>query len=260
MTAVTTDLRLSAGRQVRGVIRQPWLTAISMIQPVIWLLIFGSLFGSITKIPGFEGGDNYIVFLAPGVVVLTSLYAGGWSGMYMIIDMDSGMLDRMLASPMKRVAIMAGPLLEQAVVSFAQSALIMVLALLTGARFHGGIPGYFVMLLAVILLSTGIGALSNALALGVRTISALVTAVQFLILPLTFMSSSYMQLNLAPGWIRTIARGNPVDWTVSAARNALVATDPDWSLVGRHLAYLAVFAAVCLWAATGSFRAYIRSQ
>jgi ABC-2 type transport system permease protein len=260
MTTLTTDLRLSSGRQIRGVIRQPWLTGISMIQPVIWLLIFGSLFGAVTKIPGFDAVGGYTVFLAPGVVVLTALYAGGWSGMYMIIDMESGVLDRLLTSPMNRLAVLAGPLLEQAVVTVAQSALIMVLALAVGARFPGGVIGYLVMLAAVILLSSGIGALSNALALKVRTISALVTAVQFLILPLTFMSGAYMQLNLAPHWMRIVAKGNPVDWTVSAARSALVSQHPDWDLIGRHLGYLAVFTMICLWLATRTFRSYLRSQ
>jgi ABC-2 type transport system permease protein len=190
---------------------------------------------------------------------MTGLYAGGWNGMYTIIDIDNGLLDRLLASPIQRLAILLGPLAQQAVVVLAQSVLILGLAWVKGVSFAGGVPGYLVMLVSVALLSCLIGALSNALAVIVRKINVLVVAVQFLVLPLTFTSSAYMQLNLAPGWIQAVSKVNPLNWSVEAAREALGAS-PDWGQIGLYLGMLVVLLGFALWAATRAFRSYLRSQ
>jgi ABC-2 type transport system permease protein len=70
-------------RSVRALLRQPAYVAITLIQPVIWLLLFGALFKSVVRIPGF-GTASYITFLTPGVVVMTALFSSGWSGMTFI--------------------------------------------------------------------------------------------------------------------------------------------------------------------------------
>jgi ABC-2 type transport system permease protein len=249
---------LSSARHIRGVIRSPWTTIISLVQPIVWLLIFGSLFSAVSRIPGFTGG-MYLAFLTPGVLAMTGLYAGGWNGMYTIIDIDNGLLDRLLASPMQRLAILLGPLAQQAVVVLAQSILILCLAWVKGVSFAGGLPGYLVMLLSVALLSCLIGALSNALAIIVRKINILVVAVQFLVLPLTFTSSAYMQLDLAPGWIQAVSKVNPLNWSVEAAREALQGS-PNWGQIFLYLGMLLALLVFALWIATRAFQRYLRSQ
>lgn len=255
---LTSAIWLSSTRQVRSVIRAPWTTLVSLVQPIVWLLIFGSLFSAVSRIPGFSGG-MYLAYLTPGVLAMTGLYAGGWSGMYTIIDIDAGLLDRLLASPMQRIAILIGPLAQQAAVVFVQSLLILCLAWFQGATFGGGFTGYVVMLFAVALLSCLVGALSNALALIVRRINVLVVAVQFLVLPMTFTSSAYMQLNLAPEWIQAVSTFNPLNWAVVAARDALQA-NTNWSEVGANLGLLALLLAFSMWVATRCFRVYLKSQ
>ena len=75
--------------------------AISLVQPVIWLLLFGALFKRVVEIPGFHGG-SYIEFLTPGVVVMTAISSAGWNGMAFIEDMQRGVMDRFLVSPVWR--------------------------------------------------------------------------------------------------------------------------------------------------------------
>ena len=81
-------------RHLMALWRQPWWIAVSLVQPVIWLLLFGALFKSVTDIPGF-GSTNYIQFLAPGVVVMTAFFGAGWTGMPVIDDINRG-VDRPL--------------------------------------------------------------------------------------------------------------------------------------------------------------------
>jgi ABC-2 type transport system permease protein len=106
-----------------------------------------------------------------------------------------------------------------------------------------------VLLLVAALLAAAFASLSNALGLLARQRESLIGAVSLLLLPLTFLSSALMQLSLAPGWIGTVAKFNPVDWAAVAAR------DPELLRIGL-LAALTVFSA---WLATRAFALYQRS-
>ena len=99
-----------------ALVRQPAFLVITLIQPMIWLLLFGELFSPVVEIPGFDGGGgSYLEFLTPGVVVMTALFSGGWAGTVYIEDMNRGVMDRLLASPVRRGALMNGTLVYQSV-------------------------------------------------------------------------------------------------------------------------------------------------
>ena len=96
-------------RQLLALWRQPWFVAITLVQPMIWLLLFGALFKKVVEIPGFHGG-SYIDFLTPGIVVMSALFSAGWHGMAWINAIDRGIMDRFLVSPVSRFALIAsGP-------------------------------------------------------------------------------------------------------------------------------------------------------
>jgi ABC-2 type transport system permease protein len=244
-------------RRLRTIIRQPWYLAITLVQPVIWLLLFGALFKRVVDIPGFKGG-SYIDFLTPGIVVMTALFSSGWSGMGMLNDLERGVLDRFLVSPVRRWPLIAGPLFQLAIVVVIQSTIVMALGLLVGASFPGGLPGALVLVAVSVLLGASLGGISNGLALLARREETLIAAVNFIVLPLTFLSATFMQENLIPAWIREVARFNPVNWAVQAGRSALSAS-PDWTMVATRCAWLAVLALLCGWFATRAFRSYQRS-
>ncbi|HYB24360.1 MAG TPA: ABC transporter permease, partial [Solirubrobacteraceae bacterium] len=94
-------------RGVRVLVRQPAYLGITLTQPIIWLLLFGALFKAIATIPGFRGG-SYIDFLTPGIVVMLAISSAGWTGMGFIEDINGGVMDRMLTSPVWRGALNAG--------------------------------------------------------------------------------------------------------------------------------------------------------
>lgn len=245
------------GRSLRALRRQPVFVVITLVQPIMWLLLFGALFKSVTDIPGFAGG-SYLEFLTPGVIVMTALFSSGWAGTTYIEDMGRGVMDRLLTSPVRRGAIMAGTLANQSLTTIVQTLVVLIVATIAGARFDGGAAGVGVTVLAAVLIAVIFAGLSNAVALLVRQQEALIGVSQLLSLPLPFLSSALMDTRLAPGWVRTVARGNPVDWAVRASREALSAT-PEWGVVAPRLALLAVVALVMSALATQAFRAYQRS-
>lgn len=246
-------------RAIRSLLRQPAYAAMTLVQPMIWLLLFGQLFTSVVEIPGFTGGSgSYLAFLTPGVVVMTALFSSGWAGTVYIEDMNRGVMDRLLASPVRRGAMMIGTLAYQGVTTVVQTLVVIAIALAAGARFAGGAVGVLVTVLAAVLISTVIASLSNALALLLRQQEALIGISQFLVLPLQFVSSAVMDTSLAPHWLQTVARYNPVDWAVVASRQALSA-GADWSAVWSRIGLLVALALVMAWLATRAFGSYQRS-
>jgi ABC-2 type transport system permease protein len=175
-----------------------------------------------------------------------------------IDDMKSGVMDRMLASPVWRGSLNVGNLVYAAMVTVIQSLIIVGVGLAIGARFHDGVGGVALLILIACLLTTGFAALSNALALVVRQEETLIATVTSIILPLTFLSSTFMQPQLVPGWIREVSRYNPVNWAAQAGRSAAI-DNTNWSLVGTRVALLAGLMLVATFLATRAFRAYQRS-
>lgn len=257
MTAALAQTRSMTLRHLRELWRQPWYVAITLVQPIVWLLLFGALFERVVQIPGFGGGD-YVDFLTPGIVVMTALFTAGWLGMGVIEDLNRGVMDRFLVSPVSRGSLIAGRLGQLAITIAIQSVIVVGLGVAVGARFGGGIAGVAVLIAASVLLAWAVGALSIALALVARQEETLIGAVQFVVLPATFLSAGLMKQDLAPGWVQAVARFNPVNWAVDAGRTTL-GTGVDWGLVLTRLGLLSLLALLCGWVATRAFRAYQRS-
>lgn len=256
MTALADTWALTV-RDLLRLWRQPWFIAIVLVQPVIWLLLFGALFERTVDIPGFAS-DSYIEFLAPGVIVMTAFFSAGWSGMGMIQDYDRGILDRFLSSPVKRVALVAGPLMQNALVILVQSVIIVVLALILGASFPNGVLGVLALIVISSILGAGFGALSNGLGLVFLKEDSLIATMVFLQLPLTFLSGAFMQEDLQPGWMQTVSDFNPVNWAIEAGRNVAM-EDIDWTLVLTRTGLLVAFLIAAGVFATRVFRTYQRS-
>lgn len=244
-------------RHLMALWRQPWWIAISLGQPVVWLLLFGALFQTVTDIPGFDS-DNYIQFLAPGVVVMTAFFGAGWTGMPVIEDIERGVIDRFLVSPARRPSLVGGRLASSAVVITIQSLIIIGLALIAGASFDNGVLGVAVLLAVSIVISAAFGSLSVGLALLTRREETLIAIVQAVLLPLSFMSVTFMQKSLMPDWMQTVSDFNPINWAVEAGREA-VSASPDWGSVAGKSGLLIAFALLCGFFAMRAFRTYQRS-
>jgi ABC-2 type transport system permease protein len=244
-------------RYIRALLRQPAWVGISLLQPVIWLLLFGALFKRTADIPGFTGG-SYIEFLAPGVVVMLAISSAGWVGMGFIEDINRGTMDRLLVSPIWRGALNLGSVAQSVLSIVIQSLIVIGLSLAVGAHFHNGLAGVAVLVAVAGLLGAVFASLSNGVAVLTRQRETLIGIVTMVTLPLTFLSSALMQQSLLPGWIRWTARFNPVNWAAEAGRSAAEA-NPDWGLIGTRVGFLALLLVASAAFATRAFNAYQRS-
>jgi ABC-2 type transport system permease protein len=244
-------------RGLRALARQPAYLVITLIQPIIWLLLFGALFKAVSRIPGFTGG-SYVDYLTPGVVVMLAVSSAGWTGMGFIEDINGGVMDRVLATPVWRGALNAGSVLGSVITIVIQTVVIVLLSLALGASYHGGVGGVLILIVVAALLGATFASLSNGVALLTRQRETLIGAVSMFILPLTFLSSALMQASLMPTWIRDVAKFNPVNWAVTAGRSAAI-RKIDWGVVLGRTGLLLALAALAGTFATRALRTYQRS-
>jgi ABC-2 type transport system permease protein len=244
-------------RHLLALWRQPWWIAISLAQPITYLVLYGQLFNRIVELPGFHA-KNYMTFVTPGIVIMMSIFGGGWNGMGIIMELDNGVMDRFLVSPVSRFAIIGGRLIQMSIILVVQTTIIVALGVLLGARFDGGIVGLLVLVVSAVLLAVPFGALSNAMGLVLRRTESVIGASNFILLPMIFLSSVFMAPGLMPSWIQHVARFNPVGWAVVAARSAM-SVQPEWGLIATNLALLVTLTCFSSWVATKAFRSYQRS-
>jgi ABC-2 type transport system permease protein len=243
-------------RQTRNLQREPVWVVMLVIQPIVWLLLYGQLFSRVAALRG--GTSTYIEFLAPGIICMNAFFGGSWAGMAMITDLDRHVVDRFLASPASRLSIVLSQVVRAGIIADVQALILLGIGYALGVRVHGGFLGWLVVLAAAALLAMVFGGISNGVALLVRQEASMIATAQFVSLPLMFLSSILIAQQAMPPWMQTAARYNPVDWGVRAARNAVV-LGGDWGKTGVYLALLVAAAAVTTAFATWTFRVYQRS-
>ena len=214
-------------RQLKALLRQPAVLVITLVQPVVWLFLFGNLFRRVVELPGFDT-TSYLDYLVPGVVVMNAVSSNMWAGMGTIEEIERGTLNRFLTAPVSRGAIMNANVITQALSTAFQSLVIVLLGWAAGAHYPGGVAGPVALIVASVLLGTVFSALSNVLGMTLRQRESIIGLSVFLLLPLTFLSTAFMASGLMPGWMRAVAAANPVNWALDAARGTLAA-DPDWA-------------------------------
>jgi ABC-2 type transport system permease protein len=189
---------------------------------------------------------------------MLAVFSAGWSGMGFVEDIQGGVMNRMLASPVWRGALNAGSVAYGAFAVILQALLVVGLALILGADFKGGVGGVVVMLVIAALLAATVASLSNAIGLVGRQRETVIGAVSFVQLPLIFLSTGMMQKSLLPEWMQTVAKFNPVNWAVVAARSAAM-EKTDWGLVASRIGLLIALMLVAGFVAERAFVKYQRS-
>jgi ABC-2 type transport system permease protein len=245
------------GRQVRNLMREPIWIALLLIQPLIWLLLYGQLFRRVTHLGGF-GTLSYIAFLAPAIVVMNAFFAGTWSGMAMIFDLEHAVVERFLATPVSRLAIVLSQIVRSAISGAIQAVVILLVALGLGVHVFQGFAGWIVVIGASMLVNAAFSGMSHGIALLTRRESTMIAIANFIGLPLLFVSSTLVAQAQMPHWMQVASRFNPVDWGVKAARE-VVLPHTDWVSVGAHCGYLLALTAALTGFATWAFRAYQRT-
>jgi ABC-2 type transport system permease protein len=200
---------------------------VSLVQPIIFLVLFTEVFGNVAGGAVNRGipGVSYETYLVPAIAIQVALAAAITSGVGLVNDIENGMFEKVLVTPMNRTAVFLGKTAAEMFRIAVQIAIILLLGLVLGADIATGVPGAIGVILVGIVFSLWFVAFSNALAILTRDQESTIIGANLLQFPLLFLSSAFLPLDALPGWIQTFARLNPVTYGVDAARSLVVGED-----------------------------------
>lgn len=205
-------------RQLKRYIRSKSRIVGSIGQPLLFLVALGFGLGPIFQ---RAGNGNYIDFLAPGVIAQGILFTAIFSGIELIWDRQFGFLKETLVAPVSRFEIMLGRTLGGATIAFFQGLIIFVLTLIIGFRpvsLTGVLLAFFLMFLIALLFT----ALGTAIASSIDDFQGFQLIMNFLVLPLFFLSGALFPLKSAPEFLKIISAVDPLSYGVDGLRDALI--------------------------------------
>jgi|NOAtaT_6_FD_contig_123_76094_length_3779_multi_8_in_2_out_0_7 ABC-2 type transport system permease protein len=223
VTALTTRLFI----QLR---RRPTTLIAGVLQPLMWLLLFGALFSGLPK--GLVGdGQTYVQFLAAGIIVFTAFSSALNSGLPMLFDREFGFLNRILVAPLvSRFSIIAASAIFIIALSMVQTLAIVSVSGLMGAGLPS-LSGLAVMSLILMLLIVDFTMLSLGLAFAMPGHQEMLAFIFLVNLPLMFSSTALAPLAFMPTWLQWIASLNPLSWAIEPIRYVYSHSTWSWDSV-----------------------------
>lgn len=203
-------------RESMQLVRDPLSAVFAILQPVVFLALFGPLLDSSLATGMFEGESTWQWFV-PGILVMLVVFGTAGTGYTLQTELTTGSFDRMLVAPLSRGAIFIGRSLRELAPLVIQASLIILVMIPFGFKLHP-LPAMLGLLLLGVF-GIGMGGLSNALAIATRKSEWLFWSVQTTLqFPLVILSGMLLPLEVAPGWLQAVAAFNPLKYVVDAER------------------------------------------
>ena len=256
MAGLVSETTAVFSRWIRKTLRRPPFLFFSLVQPIIWFVLFTQAFSSIANIPSFSlmtGTSNYITFFSAAVVIQTVITSAMQSGMGIVQDIESGYLDKMRVAPIHRSAILLGKGMSDAVRMVIQVLVILGIGLALGVTIATGVVGVLLLLLIAAGFGLAWSGISNAIALATKNSELTLMISLLTTFPLLFLSTAMMPKAFLPGWVQTVATYNPVSYLADGLHSIII-TGYDWTAIGYTFAVIVIVGAVTVSAATMMFR------
>ncbi|MEV0617406.1 ABC transporter permease [Nonomuraea sp. NPDC050404] len=210
------DTGVVFGRYLRATLRSKTNLLFGMLQPLLFLALFGPL---LTRLDFGTGGSSWQM-LVPGVLIQLALLGGTFVGLGLLMDRNLGIIDRMRVTPVHPLALLLGRTLCDVVQLLAQSVLLVLLGLVLGLR--APLAGVVIGLAFVGVLAGALSALSYGLAMNIATPPEFAAIANTAGMPLMLLSGLLLPMSLAPGWLDVVSRVVPLRYTVDAVREAFL--------------------------------------
>jgi ABC-2 type transport system permease protein len=248
-----TQLRLLWWRKMLETLRNPIWVVMGLTTPLLYLVCFAPVLDSLAGAPGFRHGSVLDTFL-PGILALMAFTAGTGAGWLVIAELQTGVVERLQVTPVRRLPLLAGPVLRDIVTFLVPAGVVIGVSL--PLDYHPDALGTVVLLGLLCLVVATTSAWSAALGFTLRDIGGLAAVVTGLQLPLVLLSGILLPLSLAPGWLRAVAHADPLYYVVRAARDLSHGAVGNASVAVGCLVMVVLTAVTLTWAV----RAYRTDQ
>jgi ABC-2 type transport system permease protein len=211
---VLTELEL---RKIRHDSTQVW---VRLIQPTLWLLVFGSALSKVRLIP--TGNYTYLQYLTPGVLAQSVIFVAIFYGINVVWERDLGQLNKLLSTPTSRSAIVLGKAFSAGVRGIFQAVAILVLALVMRVHLNLNPLNILGVFVVVVLFGMAFASMSMALASVFRSRERMMGIGQAITMPLFFASNAIYPASIMPFWLQGLIKVNPLSYVVDALRGLLL--------------------------------------
>ena len=246
------------GRWMNHLKREPFNIMFTLVQPVLWMVFFGTLMRGARFASLGEKGVDYPQYMSAGILTFTIYGNAMAGGIPMLFDRENGFLTRLLAAPISRGSIIMGRFLFVELVALAQTLVILGIAMLMGVNIATGIWGVLGILVFGALLGLGLTAISLALAFKLTRHGSFFMILGTLSLPLLFTSNALAPMTAdTPAWLRAVASVNPISFCADAMRQFMINADAwklEWTGLGLNFGALVLFDVLLLWWASRVMR------
>jgi len=202
-------------RSLRYTLRNPVYVIFGLVQPLLYLALFGPLLSKLSGAPGFTAGATWSVFV-PGLLVQQAVFSSIFVGMGILADSRSGALDRMAVSQADPLGLILGRVGRDVTVLMFQSLTLLIGAFIAGLRTS--ITGLLLALVMLAVTGVAVAAFSYGMALRLRSEQALAQVINTVTLPVVLLSGVLLPMTLAPVWLSTLSKLNPLSHIVTGAR------------------------------------------
>jgi ABC-2 type transport system permease protein len=217
MSTLLRDTGIVFARAMRLSLRNPTWLVISLMQPVLYIVLFGPL---LEPLSGQLGAGNAYQIFVPGILVQLGMFGALFVGFGLIAEWRAGVIESQRVTPASRTALLLGRVLRDVVVLLVQGALLVLVSIPFGLR--APVLGVVLTLLVVALLGAALAAVSYALALTLKSEDAFAPLLNAVMFPVLLLSGILLPMSLAPGWLQAVSDVNPFKHVVEAAREFFV--------------------------------------
>jgi ABC-2 type transport system permease protein len=204
-------------RQIRMNLRNPVWVVIGMIQPVLYLVLFGPL---LEPLVDQFGADNAYTFFVPGLLVQLGIFGAMFAGFSLIGEWREGVVEAERVTPASRVALLAGRMARDVLQLLVQALILVLLGVAFGMR--GSFAGIAYGLLLTLLIGSACAASSNALALTTKSEEVMAPLLNMVMMPILLLSGILLPMAIGPGWLQRTSDFIPVKHIVNAVRSVFL--------------------------------------
>ena len=233
-----SDALVMTRRNLLVWLRVPAYIVFTVVQPIIFVLLFRYVFGGAIQAPGSGG---YVSYLMPGIIAQTAAFATFATAIALAQEATKGVIDRFRAMPMARSAVLAGRLIADSIRMLIVILVIIGVGYAVGFRFQNGVAGAVGMVLLAEAFGITVCSVSAFVGLAIKDEESVQAFGLIWIFPMTFVSSAFVPIQTMPGWLQVFANNQPVTLVINAMR-AMALGGPQFPLnpaLWESLAWLA---------------------
>jgi ABC-2 type transport system permease protein len=244
---VITKSYVMAEMEARKLWHDPTEMISRAVQPILWLGIFGEALSKVRAIP--TQGFTYLQFITPGILTQSVVFVAIFYGLFIIMDRDTGILQKLLVTPTPRLALVWGKMISAGLRGLIQAVVVIIFALILGVQLHISLLSILGIILIVMLGAAVFTGFSMIIASIVKTRERFMGIGSLVTLPLFFASNAIYPISIMPGWLQVVANINPLSYMVDGLRALMLSGNAAG--VGFDICVLAlstlVISAISAW-------------